>query len=51
MQGVHIVECTGEENCQWALGIALICLCGLGMVNFMCSVPVVLKWLLLCVLF
>ena len=41
MQGVHIVECISEENCPKALGIALICHCGLGMVKFMCSVPVI----------
>ena len=43
MQAVHIVECIGVENCPIALGIALICHCGLGIVDFMCHVPMVLK--------
>ena len=51
MQGVHIVKCIGEENCPQTLGITLICHCGLGMVNFMCSVPMVFKWLILYALF
>ena len=34
-----MVECIGVENCPWALGIALICHCGLGKVNFMYDVP------------
>ena len=51
MQGVHIVDCIDVENCPQALGIGLICHHGLRIVNFMCSVLMVLKWLNLYALF
>ena len=41
VQGAHIVECIDVEHCPQAFGIALICHCGLRIVNFMCNVPMV----------
>ena len=35
MQAIHIVECIGVENCPWALGITLVCHCGLEIVVYL----------------
>ena len=38
VQAAHIVECVSVENCPWALIVALICHCGLGIIIFQCAV-------------